>query len=100
MLFRSEWFLSQLELYTRKEAAIIIGQTLSVLDKLPVKNGWSQETAGVIKKDKPIFFLVEYLHQEEEPIILIDLIEIEIEEYLDFISNKKSIKSYYDTGQN
>ncbi len=89
-----DWFYEQLGYYEVDDASIIIGQTVAVMDYLPIKNGWSQEVAGVIKKTEPIFFVVEYLKQENERPILVDLNEIDVEEYLDFISNNNSIKSY------
>ena len=51
-----DWFYEQLGYYEVDDASIIIGQTVAVMDYLPIKNGWSQEVAGVIKKTEPIFF--------------------------------------------
>ena len=89
-----DWFYQQLSYYSIDDASLIIGQTVSVMEFLPIKNGWTQEVAGVIKKEEPIFFVVEYLKQEAERPILVDLNEIEVDEYLDFISNNNSIKSH------
>jgi len=89
-----DWFYQQLGYYSIDDASRIIGQTVSVMEFLPIKNGWTQEVAGVIKKEEPIFFVVEYLKQETERPILVDLNEIEVDEYLDFISDNNSIKSY------
>jgi hypothetical protein len=89
-----DWFYQQLGYYSIDDASRIIGQTVSVMEFLPIKNGWTQEVAGVIKKEEPIFFVVEYLKQETERPILVDLNEIDVDEYLDFISNNNSIKSY------
>jgi hypothetical protein len=40
--------------------------------------------------------VIEYLKQEDDRPILIDINEIEVDEYLDFIIENKSIKSYID----
>ncbi len=93
-----DWFFQQLSDYSLSDASLIVAQALAVLKELPVKNGWSQEVAGVItdKGTEPIFFVIEYLKQEEDRPILIDINQIEVDEYLDFIIENKSIKSYID----
>jgi len=91
-----DWFYTQLGNYSKHEQTFIIGQLLSVINLLPEENQWTQETAGVLKGRVPLFFVVEYLKEVDESPILVDLHEIEVDEYLEFISNKFSIKSYYD----
>ena len=92
------WFFQQLSDYSLSDASLIVAQALAVLKELPTKNGWSQEVAGVItdKGTEPIFFVIVYLKQEDDRPILIDINEIEVDEYLDFIIENKSIKSYID----
>ena len=97
------WFYKELIEYTMEDASVIISQILAVMDFLPQKEGHSQDVAGVIKKDEPIFFVIEYVKQENELPILVDLTVIELDEYLDYIVDKKSIKSYineYTTADN
>lgn len=93
-----DWFFQQLSDYSLSDASLIVAQALAVLSELPIKNGWSQEVAGVITDDNedPIFFVIEYLKQEDDIPILIDINPIEVDEYLDFILENKSIKSYID----
>ena len=91
-----EYFYGRLSTYSLEDAGNVIAQVLSVINYLPTKSGWAQEVAGVILKDEPIFFVVEFLHQENEIPVLVDLSYIDVDEYLDFISNQKSIKSYND----
>ena len=93
-----DWFFQQLSDYSLTDASLIVAQALAVLSELPIKNGWSQEVAGVITDDvqDPIFFVIEYLKQEDDIPILIDINPIEVDEYLDFILENKSIKSYID----
>ena len=89
-------FYSQLRAYTKDEALMIVSQVLAVVQKLPNKDDWTQETAGVIKREDPLFFVVEYFKEEDDIPILVDIYDIDVDEYLEFISNKKSIKSYYN----
>ena len=93
-----DWFFQQLSDYSLTDASLIVAQALAVLSELPIKNGWSQEVAGVItdNDEDPIFFVIEYLKQEDDIPILIDINPIEVDEYLDFILENKSIKSYID----
>ena len=56
---------------------------------LPKKDGWVQEVAGVIKGDDPYFFKVEYLHQEHETPLFLELEEVATDEYLDYILEDK-----------
>ena len=93
-----EYFFSALDSFTLDEASMMVGQVLAILTELPDKQGWSQEVAGVIKTtiktEDPVFFKVEYLKEEGHIPILVDINEIEVDEYLDFIIENKSIKSY------
>jgi len=89
-----DWFFAQLRKFSVRDSEIIIGQILSILSVLPSKDGWSQQVAGVVKKKKPTFFVIEYLYQEGDIPILVDIETIEVDEYLDFILENKSIKSY------
>ena len=91
-----DWFYSQLEAYDRDHQTLMIAQFLTVINYLPIETKWYQEVAGVIKGTEPLFFAIEFLKESDELTVLIDLNEIEVDEYLDFISNKKSIKSYND----
>ena len=78
----------------------MVGQMLSVLSVLPKEDGWTQDLAGVVKGKTPLFFRIEYLNEEGHIPILIDVNEIEVDEYLDFILEKKSIKSYANEERN
>lgn len=96
-----DWFFEKLSLYTPDEATLIVSQMIAIIDELPPQKIWTQEIAGVIKGKKPVFFVVEYLREgDEETPTLVDLHEIDVDEYLDFILNQKTIKSYYDDRKN
>ena len=73
-----DWFFSQLRKFTVDEATVIIGQILSVLNELPDRDGWTQAVAGVVTKKNPTFFVVEYLKQEKDIPILVDVEELSL----------------------
>ena len=89
-----DWFFAQLRKFSVSEAEVIIGQILSVLNRLPCRDGWSQSVYGVVAQKEPTFFVVEYLKQSLDIPILVDIEIIEVNEYLDAINKNKSIKSY------
>tara|TARA_R110001606_G_C15394071_1_gene651927 strand:+ start:1287 stop:1661 length:375 start_codon:yes stop_codon:yes gene_type:complete len=91
-----EWFISQLKSYSIESASDIIKQIVDVLPNLPNRNGWNQTVAGVTDSDDPEFFAIEFLKQDTEVPILVDVKSISIDDYLDYILNKQSIKYYSD----
>lgn len=90
-----EYFYERLSDCSLEEAGNVIAQVLSVVNNLPQKSGWAQEIAGVILKNDPVFFVVEFLNQQDEIPIFVDLSFIEVDEYLDFITRNQTIKQYY-----
>ena len=95
-----DWFFEKLSFYTSDGATLIVSQMIAIIEELPSKRIWTQEIAGVIKGSNPLFFVVEYIKEDEETPTLVDLHEIDSDEYLDFILNKKTIKSYYNDREN
>lgn len=95
-----EWFISQLKNYSIESASTIIKQIVDVLPNLPSKNGWSQTVAGVTDSEDPEFFAIEFLKQDTEVPILVDVNSISLDDYLDYILNKQSIKYYSNEDTN
>jgi len=95
-----EWFISQLKNYSIESASTIIKQIVDVLPNLPNKNGWSQTVAGVTDSEDPEFFAIEFLKQDTEVPILVDVNSISLDDYLDYILNKQSIKYYSNEDTN
>lgn len=89
-----EWFVSQLKSYSMESASDIIKQIVDILPDLPKKNGWSQTVAGVTDSEDPEFFAIEFLKQDTEAPILVDINSISLDDYLDYILKKQSIKYY------
>lgn len=90
-----DWFYLQLTDYKIDDVKLIMSQLVAVIEVLPY-TGYhnSEEIAGVIKREDPLFFAVEYIKEEDELIMFININLIEVDEYLDFITDEKSIKSY------
>ncbi len=95
-----EWFISQLKNYSIESASDIIKQIVDVLPNLPNRNGWNQTVAGVTDSDNPEFFAIEFLKQDTEIPILVDVNSISLDDYLDYILNKQSIKYYSNEDTN
>lgn len=89
-----DWFVTQLKEFPRLVGIEIAAQVNSSYDSLPQKNGWSQTVGGVCKDFKPpVYFEVEYLNQEDEPPFFLDVVTIEVDDYLDYIIEKKTLKT-------
>jgi len=84
-------FIEKLHMYPVEISLNIIDQVKSVVDHLPKKEEYMQLVSGVVKGDKPFFFQVMYLNEPEYMPIFTDIEEIDVDEYLDEINNKKTI---------
>jgi hypothetical protein len=90
-----EWFVESLLPFSIKDRGTILHSVIPLLDHLPIDNHLTQIVGGVIKKETPIFFSVEYFSQEQEAVLLLDVQEITSDEYLDLILENNTLK-YYD----
>jgi hypothetical protein len=89
-----DWFVSKLKSFPHKAGIDIATQIEDNVNRLPIKNGWTQKIGGVTnKEDETIFFEVEYLHQDTEPVFFMDIHLIESDEYLDYINLNKYLKT-------
>tara|TARA_R110002012_G_scaffold218587_2_gene389905 strand:- start:8075 stop:8392 length:318 start_codon:yes stop_codon:yes gene_type:complete len=59
---------------------------------LPEKDNWSQIVAGVIKGRDPFFFELEYIKEKGEDPLYLDILEINCDEYLDYINLNQFLK--------
>ena len=90
-----DWFRDKITGLSFKARQELIYDIASVVEYLPVSNGWSQEVYGVIYSiDK--FYVLAYLKQNEEIPLIVDIDFVECDEYLDAIIDNKTIKSYYN----
>ena len=59
--------------------------------KIPVNNGIIQKFGVMVEDDGDIPFQVKVFHQDDDVPILVDMDEIDMDEYLDLINQNKSI---------
>lgn len=55
--------------------------------------GYSQMIGGVVKGNPPFFFEIEYVKDPDTPVIMLDIEEITLDDYLDYIDEEKVFKS-------
>jgi hypothetical protein len=92
-----DWFLDRLREFPVGYRKSILGDIVLAIDHLPIDNGWSQRIGGVVRNPKPVFYTIEYLKQDGEPLLLLDISEIDSDEYLDLILETNTIESYVKT---
>lgn len=56
-------------------------------------SGYSQTVGGVVKGSRPFFFEIEYVKEPNTPVVMLDLEEISLDDYLDYIDEEKTLKS-------
>jgi hypothetical protein len=59
---------------------------------LPEKNEWSQMVGGVVKGKHPFFFELEYLKPEGGSPLYTDVMQIDCDDYLDYINLNQFLK--------
>ena len=72
----------------------ILNGLIPVLSVLPINDMWSQFIGGVIEKDTPIFYTIEYMNEVGEPPLLVNIIKTHSDDYLDLILENNTIKYY------
>ena len=60
--------------------------------RMPVKEFWTQLIGGVIKGEYPFFFELEFLKNPGEKPLVLDIDEIELDDYLGYINDKNILK--------
>jgi hypothetical protein len=89
-----EWFVESLQPFTIKERGSILHRLIPLLDLLPIDDYQTQIVGGVIHQGEPLFFTIEYFSQYREPVLLLDVMEITSDEYLDLILENNTLKYY------
>ena len=92
IMYFNQWFVDELSTYSSFIMMDILNQLFDNEKLLPETNGYSQFISGVVKQDKPFYFEIEYLKQQDERPTYLDLVEIGLDDYLDAINNKKTLK--------
>ena len=70
----------------------IVTQIVENVQELPKLDYHAQKVYGVIKIEKPIFFCIDYINENDDVPVMIDINEVEVDDYLDAINNKKYFK--------
>jgi hypothetical protein len=87
-----EIFQRKMRRYPQNVIHNIVSQIVDNVDELPKKDYHSQKVYGVIKMPTPMFFSIDYMNENDDVPILIDINEIEVDEYLDAIIENKHLK--------
>ncbi len=58
------------------------------------KDSWSQFVGGVVKREEPYFFEVEFINESRGVPVFLDVKPIDIDTYLDYINKKQTFKTY------
>lgn len=87
------YFIEELDMYPDNIQEDVVRQLINHEEDLVSLNGLTQMVGGVVKGAVPFFFEIEYLKQEGEKAVYLDIIPIELDEYLDLITNQKTLTS-------
>lgn len=87
-----DWFVKSIGDINPSQQEGVLKDILSSIDYLPQRSGWSQVIGGVIRGKHPLFYLIEYLKEENEPVLFLDVQEITSDEYLDLILENNTIE--------
>jgi len=88
-----DWFIERLQQYPTK-AGIDVARQLEInFDDLQELTGWTQRVGGVCTTlEEPIYFEIEYLKQPDEPPLFLDISLIDVDDYLDYMLDNKTLK--------
>ena len=89
----SDIFAIKVRLLPNKEAVDIASQIDYNFERLPLTDGWTEKIGGVCNvNEEPLYFEVEYIHQPDESPAYLDMQIIELDDYLDYVIEKKILK--------
>lgn len=85
-------FQKKVKKYSEETIKQIVFQIVDNIETLPKDNQLTQDVYGVIKGQDPLFFMIEYLNEEDEIPLMIDFTEVTVDDYLDAINENKHLK--------
>jgi hypothetical protein len=85
-------FQKKVKKYSEETIKQIVFQIVDNISSLPKDNEYTQDIYGVIKGKDPLFFMIEYLNEEDEIPLMVDFLEVTVDEYLDAINDNKHLK--------
>ena len=92
-----DWFAESIRNIPNSHREDVLKDVLSSIEYLPYVNGWSQIVGGVVRGEEPLFYSVEYLKEEKEAVLFLDIEEITSDEYLDLILENNTIEYHART---
>lgn len=87
------WFQEQIKTFSRDDVSDILKSIIDDIGLFNAEPFIEDYISGVIKKDEPIFYNIHYVIDEESIPLLIDIEEIDVDDYLDNINKNKYLKS-------
>lgn len=85
-------FQKKVKKYSEETIKQIVFKVVDNISSLPKDNDYTQDIYGVIKGKDHLFFVIEYLNEENEIPLLVDFQEVTVDEYLDAINENKYLK--------
>tara|TARA_R100000773_G_scaffold1191_4_gene1857 strand:+ start:286 stop:648 length:363 start_codon:yes stop_codon:yes gene_type:complete len=88
-----DWFVDKIRDLPSKLGINVATQIDRSIDQFRSKEYWTQKIAGVSTVlNQPYYFECEYVKEAGEPPILLDLAEIDVDDYLDYYNANLTIK--------
>jgi len=85
-------FQNKMRKYPQSVIHEIVTQIVENVLEFPKKDYYNQVAYGVIKMNTPMFFSIVYINENDDIPIIIDINEVDVDEYLDAIINNKHLK--------
>jgi len=89
-----DWFYYKLNAITKTRRVEVVEMVTACIDNLPENDISTQLIAGDLKGSNPIFFEVEFYRPVNGGVSLMDINTIYLDDYLDYIDENSTIKSY------
>ena len=89
-----EFFITQIHNF-KNGSSVVIAAKIDDMRGLPSTDGRIKNIAGHVNdaRGNPVFFIVDYFREnDDEPIVLVDINETDVNKYLDYINLNRHIK--------
>jgi len=93
VMYFNEWFIEKITQYPKDLMSDILSELHLSQKNLPELNGFNQVVFGVVEIDSPFYFKIEYIKQEQELATFLDILEVDLDDYLDAINDKKILNT-------
>lgn len=91
-------FQRKMRMYDENTIHGIVSQIVLNIDELPKKDYFVQDMCSVIKRKNPFFYRIDYLNENNDIPVFVNIEQITLDEYLDAIDKNKYFKQtdYYE----